>query len=127
MPWEEIGHCGGDGKAYEREWGTLTRKMGLSYIRFICGEPPIGCRLGLKVFLIDSTKQHMAALFWNLQLIKKAPRSYIWQCQQALAIFDEAVQWRRLRKDRVKPRTYKGLLPKMTSYRLPGSDQAKSL
>ena len=103
MPWEEIGHCGGDGKAYEREWGTLTRKMGLAYVHFICGEPPKGCRLALKWFIVNSTRQHMAALFWDPKQFKRAPHPYIRQCQEAIAIFDESVPWRKLRKDRVQP------------------------
>lgn len=106
MPWEEIGPCGGDGKAYEREWGTLTRRMGLAYVRFVCGEPPKGCRLALKWFSIQGTRQHEAALFWDPRIIKRAPRAYIWRCQQAIAIFDESVPWRRLRKERVKPRLF---------------------
>ena len=55
-------------------------------------------------------------LFWNPRIIKRAPRAYIWRCQQVIGIFDETVPWRRLRKNRVKPRIYKGLPPKMTSY-----------
>ena len=103
MPWEEIGLCGGDDKAYEREWGMLTRRMGFSYARFICGKPPTGCRLALKWFIIDGTRQHAAALFWDPRLIKRAPRNYIWRCQQAIIIFDESIPWRKLRKDRVEP------------------------
>lgn len=106
MPWEEIGLCGGDGKAYEREWGTLTRRMGLAYVRFVCGEPPRGCRLALKWFSIQGTRQHLAALFWDPRIIKKAPRAYLWRCQQAIVIFDEGVPWRRLRKERVAPKLF---------------------
>ena len=103
MPWVEIGPCGGDGKTYEHEWGTLTRRMGLSYIRFVCGEAPKGCRLALKWFNIDRTRQHEIALFWNPALTKRMPRNYINRCQQALAIFDETVPWKKLRKERVRP------------------------
>ena len=103
MPWEEIGLSGGDGKAYEKEWGTLTRRMGLSYIRFMCGEAPKGCKLGLHWFSIDGTRQHEVALFWDPNVIKRAPRRYLWKCQWALSIFDETVPWRRLRKEKVEP------------------------
>ena len=104
MPWEEIGLSGGDCKAYEKEWGTLALRMGLSYTRFICGEPPKGCKLALHWFRIDGDRQHAVALFWNPDIIKRAPRRYIWKCQWALGIFDECVGWRKLRKEKVKPR-----------------------
>jgi hypothetical protein len=103
MPWEEIGLSGGDGKAYEAEWGTLTLQMGLSYTRFICGQPPKGCKLGLHWFSFDGGRQHSVALFWDPYVIKRAPRRYIWKCQWALAIFDETVPWRKLRKEKVEP------------------------
>ncbi len=109
MPWEEIGQCGGDGKPYEREWGTLTRKMGLSYVRFVCGEPPKGCRLGLHWFQINGRRQHEIALFWEARRVKRVPRSYIWRCEQAAAIFDESIPWKRLRRDRVKLPSLKAL------------------
>lgn len=103
MPWEEIGLCGGDGKVYEKEWVTLTLRMGLSYIRFMCGEAPEGCKLGLYWFRFDGDRQHEVALFWNSKLIKRAPRRYLWKCRQAVAIFDQTVPWRRLRKEKVEP------------------------
>jgi hypothetical protein len=103
MPWEEIGVCGGDGKAYENEWGPLTLQMGLSYTRFVCGEAPKGCKLGLHWFSFKGTRQHEVALFWNPDVIKRAPRRYIWKCQWVLNIFDETVPWRKLRKEKVKP------------------------
>lgn len=102
MPWEEIGACGGDGKVSEREWGTLARRMGLSYIRFICGEAPTGCRLALHWFNFNGDRQHEVALFWDPKVIKRAPRRYLWKCQQAIAIFDQTVPWRRLRREKVE-------------------------
>lgn len=104
MPWEEIGLSGGDGKGYEKEWGTLTLRMGLSYMRFICGDPPKGCRLALHWFSIEGSRQHAVALFWDPNVIKRAPRRYIWKCQRALEFFDETVPWRKLRKEKVEPR-----------------------
>ena len=105
MPWERIGPCGGDGKPYESEWGTLTRRMGLSYVRFLCGEPPYGCRLSLHWFTLGGTRQHEIALFWDPKQRKGAPRRYIWRCEEAAAIFDETVPWRRLRPDRIELRS----------------------
>lgn len=104
MPWEEIGLSGGDGKAYEKEWGTLTLRMGLSYMRFICGDPPKGCKLALHWFSIEGGRQHAVALFWDPNAIKRAPRRYVWKCQRALEVFDETVPWRTLRKEKVEPR-----------------------
>ncbi len=104
MPWVEIGPCGGDGKSYEKEWGTLTRQLGFLYLRFICGAPPKGCKLGLRFFVINDTKQHEVALYWNRSIRKGLPRAYIAKCQNALAIFDENIPWHQLRKDCVNPR-----------------------
>lgn len=104
MPWEEIGLSGGDGKAPEKEWRTLTLRMGLSYTRFICGNAPKGCKLGLHWFSFDGDRQHSVALFWDSNVIKRPPRRYIWKCQRALEIFDETVPWRKLRKQNVEPR-----------------------
>ena len=103
MPWEAIGLSGGDGKAFETEWGTLTLRMGCSYVRFISGEPPKGCKLGIHWFRYCDSGQYEVGLFWNPNEIKQAPRRYIWKCQRALEIFDETVPWRKLRKEAVEP------------------------
>ena len=103
MPWEEIGVCGGDGKAFEMEWGALTLRMGLSYMRSICGEPPKGCKLGIHWFPICESGQYEVGLYWNPKVIKRVPQRYIWKCQWVLAIFDETVPWRKLRREKVEP------------------------
>ena len=103
MPWEEIGPCGGDGKLPEKEWRALTNKMGLSYVRFICGEPPKGCKLGLHWFTWKEIRQHSIALFWDPVVAKRAPSRYLSKCFEAVAIFDCAVPWKKLRKDKVLP------------------------
>lgn len=103
MPWARIGASGGDGKAYESEWGTLTRRMGLAYVRFICGAPPKGCKFVLHWFNICDTRQHEVALFWDPRLTNRIPRAYIFRCMEALAHFDCSIPWRKLRKDQVWP------------------------
>ena len=103
MPWERIGPCGGDGKPPEEEWRTLTNKMGLAYVRFICGEPPKGCKLQLHWFTWEGTRHHEIGLFWNPHIIRRAPWRYIFKCNAAIAIFDWEVPWIKLRKDKVLP------------------------
>ncbi len=47
MPWEDVGSCGSGQLPNDRDWIVHCYEMAISYLKFILGDSPEGCELGV--------------------------------------------------------------------------------
>jgi hypothetical protein len=92
MPWEEIGECGG-ADLTERDRMIAEVKLGVQYVKLICGPPPQGCKIDAMWHEHDSGEYATVGLFWDPLQISDAPWDYISRAEHALSRFDDSVDW----------------------------------
>jgi hypothetical protein len=104
MPWESIGDCGHSTTPGD----TFEFKLGIEYLKLVCGKVPKGCELGVMWRDFDGMEYgeiislpSEVGLFWDANEISDAPWEYISRCETALSIFHESVNWCAIHPDAV--------------------------
>lgn len=92
MPWERIGAVGTGQMPHERAWILFCYELALSYLKFKCGEPPLGSSLDVMWTEHDLGEQPSLGVYYEFE----PPRQYINRCEQELERFDSAVDWSKL-------------------------------
>jgi hypothetical protein len=106
MPWEDIGGCGDGQLPQDREWLVCQLEIGIRYLRFVCGEPPKGCELGVMWHEHDICDYPSIGVCWDVGQAESldAPWEYIEECRVALETFDEVVRWSEIDPQAVRER-----------------------
>ena len=92
MPWEHIGECGDADAAYERDRMVAEVRLGVAYVKLICGEPPPGCKIGPMWHEAEEGSYATVGLHSDGEL-DRAAWAYIGLAERALSRFDQAVDW----------------------------------
>ena len=100
MPWENIGDCGSGQLPNDRDWIVHCYEMAVSYLKFILGDPPEGCELGIMWHEHELGDYPSVGVHWDSPQ-SDAPWEYINKCETLLMKFDEAVNWYDISPDRV--------------------------
>ena len=90
MPWESIGVCGAADAIRQQERMVAEVKLGVAYVRLICGEPPARCKLGVMWRESDSVSYASVGLYYDTE---GAPWDCIGVAERVLSRFDEVVDW----------------------------------
>lgn len=108
MPWEHVGDCGDGQLPHEREWVLTQLKLGLTYLKGVCGEAPEGCELDIEWHEHELVDYPTISLWWDPEVQTDAPWAYISRCEVALAAFDGAVNWSEISPDVVQEQFHDG-------------------
>lgn len=90
MSWESIGSVGDGQMPEDRDWILFCCDLALLYVKFVCGDPPSGCELGVM------WHEHELGEYPSLGVSSgefEPPWDYINQCEAALERFGDAVSW----------------------------------
>lgn len=77
----------------ERDRMIAEVRLGVQYVKLICGEPPAGCRVGVMWHGHNSGEYATVGLFGEPLQISDAPWGYISRAEDALSRFDDSVDW----------------------------------
>lgn len=92
MSWEIIGCCGSGQSREDKDWNEFCQNMGVAYLRFVAGEMPDGCELGVIWHEDEEGEYPVVALRWGPPR-NEAPAEFIHKCEILLYNFDESVTW----------------------------------
>lgn len=94
MPWVEIGSCGWGQLPGELDRVLMELSLGMTYLHHVCGDPPGGSELGIMWCEHELGEYPLIGLCYPGP--GEPPWEYINNCEHALGIFDDAVDWGRL-------------------------------
>jgi hypothetical protein len=92
MPWNNVGGCSSGQMPGDRDWIVFCYEMAISYLDFVLGDPPHGCKLGVMWHEYELGEYPSISICWEHP--QSAPaREYIQKCEVALSKFDQAIAW----------------------------------
>jgi hypothetical protein len=100
MPWEDIGSCGNGQLPNDMEWNMYCYSMALSYLKFVIGDPPAGCDLGIMWNEHELGEYPSVGVWWGPPQMD-IPQEYISRCEFALEKFDDSIAWSEIEPDAI--------------------------
>ena len=94
MNWENLGSVSTGSMPHDEAWILFALNLAKAYVRFACGEPPLGCDIEIQWHNNDSGSYPSLGLSSEIY----TPETYISAAETALLIFDESVDWSRLKE-----------------------------
>ena len=94
MPWEYIGECGSGNMPEDDTWIDYCLEAGMNYLRFVLGEPPAGCELGIMMNDHDLGGYPSIGVYWAFPA--DTPYDYISRAEDLLSTFNDSVAWERI-------------------------------
>ena len=92
MPWEYVGECGSGDMPKDVEWIDYCLEAGMNYLRYVLGEPPAGCELGIMMNDHELGNYPSVGVYWSFP-VDEAPWEYINRAEDLLSEFDDATDW----------------------------------
>lgn len=89
MPWESIGSVGTGQLPQDRAWILFCYDIAISYLKFSCGNPPAGSKMGVMWHEHELGDYPSLGIYFDYD----DPWDYIRRCESALECFDAAVSW----------------------------------
>ena len=100
MPWENIGSCGTGQIPGDRKWIIQCYEMALSYLKFLMGDPPEGCEIGIMWHEHELGDYPSIGLHWEYPHTD-APWDLINKYETVLERFNEAIDWSAIEPDTI--------------------------
>jgi hypothetical protein len=94
MTWESIGSTGSGQTPEDEAWILMNLGLARAFINHVCGRPPDGCSLDI-MWHEHELGNYPSLGIWS---DSEPPWRYINACERALEVFDDAVDWTRLRE-----------------------------
>jgi len=109
MPWESIGSCGFGNLRWEQDRILANLQMGIAFLTQV--SHPIkaeNAKLGI-MWTEYETSEGISAyphigIWWNSEVMSSPPLNYVCACQNALSVFDSAVDWSAINFDEMRIR-----------------------
>jgi hypothetical protein len=94
MSWESIGSVNTGNLPEDEIWIEFCQDLAIQYIRFACGEPPLGVTLG------KFTQDHELGSYPSIGVWADFgdDEGYAVKCENALIALNEAIQWENLKQ-----------------------------
>ncbi|MGV8081092.1 MAG: hypothetical protein AB2L22_13690 [Syntrophales bacterium] len=91
MPWDNIGSVNTGQMPEDEPWIRFCLGLALRYVKHTCGDPPSGCTLEIMTDEDGSPALGIWSEFTPTQ-------DYVRKCEDALFVFNRAVDWYRLQE-----------------------------
>ena len=93
MPWESVGCVDTGEMPGDESWIRLAYRIAQKYVEFVCGQPPEGCKLGIM------ENEHELGSYPSLGIWYEylVPSDYIRHCERTFEVFEESIDWYRLK------------------------------
>ena len=94
MSWENLGSVSTGSMPEDEAWILFALNLAKAYIKFACGDLPIGCEIEIQWHDHDLGSYPTLSLSSGTNI----PEKYITAAENALRVFDSAVCWSTLRE-----------------------------
>src|SRR5687768_3576578 len=94
MLWESIGSVDTGDLPGDAHWIEFCQKLAIQYIKLVCGEPPAGAELGIMSHDHDLGSYTSIGVYSDYS----PPFDYVADCENALEVFNSAVEWEDLKE-----------------------------
>jgi hypothetical protein len=94
MPWEYIGECGSGDMPEDQEWIDYCLEAGMNYLRFVLGEPPDGCELGIMMNDHELGNYPSIGVYWSFPA--DGPWEYISRADDLLSTYNHSIEWEKI-------------------------------
>lgn len=94
MGWESIGSVDTGQIPGDLEWIDFCQDLAIRYIKFVCGDPPLGSTLGVM------QNDHDLGSYPSIGVWSEfSPEfDYVNACERALDTFNSAIEWEKLKE-----------------------------
>lgn len=94
MPWESIGSVDTGELPGDTAWIEEAQTLAICYVESVCGKTPEGCELGIMLHDHDYGTYTGLGVYYEFS----DPQDYIRKAEEALAVFNNAVDWHMLKE-----------------------------
>mgnify|MGYP001600711646 CR=1 FL=1 len=95
MSWEYIAEHFSGQWPEDSKWIEFQVKIAISYLKLICGDPPLGCKLDLTMREHELGDYPIIGLWWGDPPYNDylPPMDYVVKCQNVCSVFCDSVNW----------------------------------
>lgn len=93
MPWEYITDSVYGNWPEDSSWMECQAKIVAEYLKLVCGDPPIGCHIGLTTKEHDLGDYPIIGLYWGELGEYHPPMDYVVRCQNVCGVFLSSIDW----------------------------------
>jgi len=99
MPWEHIGDNFNGYWPEDSKWISIQANLAIEYLKFICGDPPEGCKLDMSMREHELGDYPTISLWWGDDLSQYPPMEYVNKCQNVYDAWNSKINWSELSPD----------------------------